>query len=110
MPLGVLLKNENILTDMVDILDALHKYVPGSINSQTIDVDIPGGRGIKSVDVQVHHFTHILISGDQLTAARIRSSQRVLSNSESKDEGLEGLIPVIDDWHTKMCFMKVSRL
>lgn len=28
IPLGVLLKNENKLDDMMDILDGLHKYVP----------------------------------------------------------------------------------
>lgn len=106
VPLGVLLKNENVLTEMVDILDALHKYVPGCTSTQSIDFDTHGG-SIRSVDVQVQFFTHILIGGDQLTASRIRSAQRVLRNSESRNERLEGFIPVIEDWHTKMCFLEV---
>eukprot|EP00731_Ephydatia_muelleri_P038275 Em0702g2a len=58
VPLGVLLKNENVLKDMVDILDELH-------------------------------------------------NQRVEFNAENGDERLEGFFPVIEDWHTKMCFMEV---
>ena len=50
-----------------------------------------------NVDVNIDH---IQIGGDQLTAARIRGSQKMLSNSESGKEHLEGLIPVIEDWHT----------
>lgn len=41
---------------------------------------------------------------------RIRGSQRVLCNSENGRERLEGFIPVIEDWHTKMCFMEVNIL
>ncbi|KAL5475126.1 hypothetical protein EMCRGX_G027185 [Ephydatia muelleri] len=75
VPLGVLLKNENVLNDMVDILDELHNHIP--------------------------------LGGDQLTVARIRGSQRVEFNAENGDERLEGFFPVIEDWHTKMCFMEV---
>ncbi|KAL5479300.1 hypothetical protein EMCRGX_G022803 [Ephydatia muelleri] len=35
VPLGVILKNENILNDMVDILDVLHQYVPKTTTTQT---------------------------------------------------------------------------
>ncbi|KAL5482242.1 hypothetical protein EMCRGX_G022542 [Ephydatia muelleri] len=72
VPLGVMLNNENVLGDMIDILDGLHRYIP--------------------------------LGGDQLTIARIRGSQSILSNS---DNGEERFVPVIEDWHTKMCFMEV---
>ena len=107
--MGVLLKNENVLNDMVDILDELHKYVPETTTMQTIDVCTEGG-GTRAVDVHVHSFSHIPFGGDQLTVARIRGSQRVQFNSENGDERLEGFIPVIEDWHTKMCFMEVNIL
>ena len=43
----------------------------------------------------------------QLTVARIRASQGVQFNAENGEERLEGIIPVIEDWHAKMCYMKV---
>ena len=64
--------------------------------------------GTRAVDVHVHSFSHIPFGGDQLTIARIRSSQRIQFNLENGDERLEGFIPVIEDWHTKMCFMEVN--
>eukprot|EP00731_Ephydatia_muelleri_P004086 Em0002g262a len=106
VPLGVLLKNENVLKDMVDILDELHKYVPRTTTMQTIDV-CTGGGGTTAVDIHVNTFSHIPLGGDQLTVARIRGSQRVEFNAENGDERLEGFFPVIEDWHTKMCFMEV---
>eukprot|EP00731_Ephydatia_muelleri_P025442 Em0017g525a len=60
VPLGVILKNENILNDMVDILDVLHQYVPKTTTTQTYNT-----------------------CGDQLTVARVRGSQDALLNSES---------------------------
>lgn len=47
------------------------------------------------------------IGGDQLTAARGRSSQRVRSNSERGIDRLEGLVPVVEDWHAKGSFLTV---
>ena len=46
--------------------------------------------------------------GDQLTAARIRGSQRIRSNSDSDLERLEGFTAVIEDWHAKVTFLGVS--
>ncbi|KAL5515765.1 hypothetical protein EMCRGX_G000981 [Ephydatia muelleri] len=103
---SVLLKNENVLNDMVDILDELHKYVPRTTTMQTIHV-CTGGGGTTAVDIHVNTFSHIPLEGDQLTVARIRGSQRVEFNAENGDERLEGFFPVIEDWHTKMCFMEV---
>ena len=107
MPLGELLKNENILEDMVDILDGLQKYIPTTTSIHTIDVCTEDGN-TRAVDIDVHHFSHIAFGGDQLTVSRIRGSQRVLFNSENGTERLEGFIPMIEDWHTKMCFMEVN--
>ena len=41
--------------------------------------------------------------GDQLTAARVRSSQKVRCNSHRGCDRLEGLVPVVEDWHAKGC-------
>ena len=50
--------------------------------------------------------TYIFLGGDQLTVARVRGSQGALLNSDSGIERVEVFIPVIEDWHTKMCYMK----
>ena len=39
-----------------------------------------------------------------LTAKRARGSQHVRSNSTRGLDRLEGLTPVTEDWHTKVCF------
>ena len=78
-----MLKNENVLGDMIDILDGLHQYIP-TTTSQTLDVCT------RAVEVKLHNFSYILLGGDQLTIARIRGSQSILSNS---DNGFEGFVP-----------------
>ena len=59
----------------------------------------------RAVDVGVHYFSHIHF---ELTVARIQGSARVLFNSENGRERLEGFIPMIEGWHTKMSFMEVN--
>ena len=103
IPLGVMLKNENKNDEMVEILDALHKYVP-SCTSQ-LHFEHPDTGADHSLDVE--HFKHVLVGGDQLTIARVRSAQLIRANSNSSHSRLEGLVPSIQDWHAKLCFMQV---
>ena len=42
-----------------------------------------------------------------MTAARARGSQRVRSNSERGKDQLQGLQPVVEDWHAKVCLLGV---
>eukprot|EP00731_Ephydatia_muelleri_P003037 Em0001g3037a len=102
VPLGVILKDENKLDDMVQIMDELHKYVP-SIRSVENFEDENGDM----LTMDIHHFSHILLSGDQLTTARAIGSQRIRKNSVDAVARLQGFIPVTEDWHTKVCYMKV---
>ena len=48
-----------------------------------------------------------LFGGDQLTVARGIGAQRIRANSEEGASRLEGLIPVVEDWHAKVCFLGV---
>eukprot|EP00731_Ephydatia_muelleri_P025731 Em0017g814a len=107
VPLGVILKNENILNDMVDILDVLHQYVPKTTTTQTYNTCAEDG-STRTTEVHIDHINPVLIGGDQLTVARVRGSQDALLNSESGMQRVQGLIPVIEDWHTKMCYMQGS--
>ena len=79
----------------------VHQYIPTTTTSQTLDVCAEGGH-TRAVEVKLHNFSYIPLGGDQLTITRIPGSQSILSNS---DNGEERLVPVIEDWHTKMCFM-----
>lgn len=86
----MLLKNENEMAGMVDIMTHLHDYVP-KINS-------PGNP---------EKLLPIPFCGDQLTCSRARSSQNLRRTSDSPSEGLTGLIAYPADWHAKMNMYEV---
>ena len=70
------------------------KYVPtqsrvGHLNGNSIEFD----------DTR---FFRILFGGDQLTVARARGAQSLRATRDSAKERLEGLCPVIEDWHARM--------
>ena len=52
-------------------------------------------------------FSKILLGGDQLTAARARGTQAIRRTERTPANRLQGLIPVIEDWHVRMSLMKV---
>ena len=89
---------------MVDIMSHLHQYVPTV--KYTEDITIPGGE--ESVQIPKALFHKILFGGDQLTVARARGAQRIRMNSMSPQTRLEGLIPCIEDWHTKLNLLGVN--
>jgi len=54
--------------------------------------------------------TKVLSGGDQLTCERQFCAQRHLmdSHADTPKDRLQLVEPVCEDWHTLMCFMKVS--
>ena len=52
------------------------------------------------------YFCGPLFGGDQLTVARAIGAQRIRSNSDGAG-CLEGLIPVVEDWHANVCLLGV---
>ena len=58
-------------------------------------------------EINICHFHHILLGGDQLTVVRVRGRQSARKNMNNGRGRLEGSIPVIEDWHTNMCAMMV---
>ncbi len=88
---------------MVSILESLHQYVPTHHQEKKVDISSE-----QQVTLQVDEFHHILLGGDQLTVARVGGAQRIRENSESASAGLQGFVPVVEDWHAKQCFMGVS--
>ena len=102
-PLGIIMKNENQLDEMVDILTTLHQYIPlyevqGTSREAGAQADEP-------VTIEMLH--KVLFGGDLLTAVRAKGAQRIRQNSEHPVGRLEGFIPVAEDWHAKVVLMEV---
>lgn len=91
VPLGVIPKDEIKHEDMIDIL------CRELIDPVTKDAMI----------LKDHILVTTLVGGDQLTTARARGAQLIQSDYDSSKDRLAGLLPVTEDWHAKMCLMKV---
>ena len=90
VPLGVILKNENLKSEMIEIMDELQGYAPISTDS---------------CGETVHQ---LLFGGDQLTAARARGCAELRINSDTPTGRLTTLLPVAEDWHTLVTLLTVS--
>ena len=70
VPLGIIMKNENKVDEMVSIMSTLQQYVP--IRQLSGSVAVPGSSDLEAIDVELLH--KILLGGDQLTVARARGA------------------------------------
>ena len=95
---------------MCEVMDKLHEYVPAKSVKELYDL-FNDGNGIE-IDEEVFH--QILLGGDQLTVARARGSAAIrsdhLTSICTRRDRLEGLLPVVENWHGKQCLLKVSLL
>ena len=105
MPLGVLPYNETAYEDMIQILTHAQKYVP----SKTVERNLVLPNK-DTISYEEEHYAVTIIGGDQLTVARARGAQRIRSNSTKSEDRLDGLLPVTEDWHAKMCLLQVSEI
>lgn len=93
-------KDENITGEMIEIMKLFIKeYVP-AINKE-IGVSIPS----TNESMTIKH--KILFGGDQLTVACARSAIKQVQNSDTDSEKILGLLPVVEDWHTKQMLLMV---
>ncbi len=88
--------------EMIEIVSNLQTYVP----TKSTEVDVEISETSESCQVAVDPFHHTLFGGDVLTVAR--ESKDIRSNSRRGNERLEGVVPVIEDWHAKLCFLEVG--
>jgi len=54
------------------------------------------------VEFPVDDFHYVYFEGNQLTAVHARGGQNIRSNLERGRDSLQGLIPVIEEWHMKV--------
>ena len=87
---------------MVAILKHLHQYVPYVTYSETKSMS--SGEKEELVKAKFHR---VLVGGNQLTAARARHLIKAKVNSQTPIKQLKGIIPVVEDWHTKANFLGV---
>jgi len=78
VPMGVLLRDENKLDEMNDILHHFMAYVPTLTREG--ELTLPNE---KTITVDDTSFSKILFGGDQLTAARVRGTQALLVLAET---------------------------
>ena len=79
------MKNENVTSEMIDILRESSKYVP------------------KCND----RLSQIFFGGDQLTSERSRNAQLAMQDGGNDEQRLNGLICKAEDWHAKINFLKI---
>ena len=49
-----------------------------------------------------------LVGGDCLSVTRARGAQYIRRTSELAVHRLDGVLPVAEDWHAKLCLLEVS--
>ncbi len=86
---------------MADILEEYKKYVPSSI--VTLDEQIP-----KEDTTEDRVYITTLVGGDYLSAVRAREAQYIRGTADLREHQLNGMLPMAEDWHAKVCFMEVS--
>lgn len=104
--MGIILKNENKISEMVEIMTQMHSYTP--TKPYTEEFIKPGTNEVINIPKALIH--PVLFGGDQLTAARARGAKKAKVNSIDPCLKFDGLIPVSEDWHTRLNFLGVRQI
>ena len=79
------------------------QYVP----DVTIDDSVVDPETDERIIIRSQKLRPVLFGGDQLTAERMHGCRRTRSNATNTAEKLQGLLPVIEDWYSKVALWKV---
>ena len=63
---------------------------------------------IEGEEIEITLLYPLLFGGDQLTVKNARSAKAAMAGTETSVDRLEGLIPVSEDWHARLCLLTVS--
>lgn len=83
-------------------MEVLHKHVP--IHASDRQLTVPNGSTLSYDNTT---FFEILLGGDQLTVARVTGVQNLCIGHETALDRLEGLVPVVEDWHARVILLEV---
>ena len=65
---------------------------------------LPNGEMLDFDDTSIFSVLH---GSDHLTVARARGAQAMRASHDRPSDHLEGIIPVVEDWHSRMTLMRV---
>lgn len=88
---------------MIEILEEYKKYLPS--RNVTLKEPIP-----ESNSTEDKAYVTTLVGGDYLSVARARGAQLIRKTSELEMHRLDGILPVAEDWHAKVCLLEVYGL
>jgi len=109
-----------MMKEMTEILDNLNKYVPINQATEIIDIDrrsfnVDIDRRSFNVDIDRRSFnvdksaiSRRLLFSDQLTVACVHGANILCSTHLTADQTLQGFLPVVADWHARLCLFIVS--
>ena len=103
VPFGVLDKNKNKNEDMKSILG---NNVPVQSDSDIMSDPATD----MEMEVFIDRFHYLLFGGDQLTVERATGTKEHNDNEWRWLDRLQGFLPVVEDWHAKVCLLKVRPL
>ena len=92
--MGVNLQDENKLDEMSKVMEHYMTYVP-TVEAKGHLV-LSNGDSLEFDDTR---FFSIFFGGDQLTVVHMRGTQALQDSHDKPTDRLEGLIPVVKDWH-----------
>ena len=98
IPLGIQLNDESQHDEMLLILERLQAFSPRKASCDNRSV-CEGGNEV--------NLQGLLLGGDQFSTAMARRVITDRKNSMNEEQRLCGVIPVNEDWHTKLCFLTV---
>lgn len=84
-------------------MEQLHRYVPAKRYQECFTIEDTE----EVLQIPKAAINPILFGGDQLTAARARGAKYAKVNSFDPCQRFDGLIPIAEDWHTKLNFLGV---
>ena len=128
--MGVQPNDESKHDEMLSILETLQEFAPryepelvnphGSEESDAVEDQDAGVELINEDDESgqegeyrsacnyMQRLQGVLLGGDQLSCSLARHVIADRINSMNDVQGLKGLIPVVEDWHSKLCLLTVS--
>ena len=102
----MLLYSEVEYSDMMKLLEHVQQYSASKKVVEELQVPNPGGQS-SVLKVEDDQLVMTVVGGDYLTATRMRGAQRIRGNSETGADLFDGLLPVAEDWHAKVCLLEV---
>ena len=97
---------------MISILETLQEYVPRCKLEVDDEENVSGNESDKDIEKDDtlddnYVLQSVLLGGDQLSSSMARRVIADRVNSTNDIQSLKGMLPVVEDWHAKLCFLGV---